>query len=320
MGQPLGSNRIRAVSTTPKLVNAWILLGEPDPVVNGQSVGYNDPRSPYQLLIKNDVYRSVDILFLCFATPVPVSSTTIPAGAGGWYTLEIDCMCPPPGSKPHPYGMTNQNYMENVIRDARANNPQIKICMSLDWGGDGKQIANIFSNRSFPPEENAKNFASSLMTYLEHYDLDGFDVDWESSLSDVTTQGQFKLLFTAIGSRFRSAGKKYYLTLSPAEVGNLDAGTVNSFFDFVTLQLYSGFTNPSDFTNAGVNGDLLAYGAKFEADQPSPPDGRGHQTAQAAYQQAQQLGYTTYTAWRLNSQNYEFEQEQQVELYKLVYS
>jgi hypothetical protein len=305
------------VATTPKLVNAWILLGEPDPVVDGQSVGYYDPRSPYQRLIRNDVYRSVDILFVCFAAPVPTSSTTIPVGTGDSYTLEIDCMCPPPGSKPHPFGLTNQNYMDNVIRDARANNPQIKICMSLDYGGDGDQIANIFSDSSLSPETNADNFASNLMTYLEHYDLDGFDVDWESSLSDVTTQEQFKVLFTAIGTRFRSAGKKYYLTLSPAAVGNLDADTVNSYFDFVALQLYSGFTNPSDFTEAGVNGDLLAYGAKFEADQPSPPDGPGHQTAQSAYDQAQQLGYVTYTQWRLNSQNYEFEQDQQVDLYKL---
>lgn len=305
------------MSTTPKLVNAWILLSEPDPVVDGQSVGYYDPRSPYQRLIRNDVYRSVDILFVCFAAPVPTSSTTIPVGTGDSYTLEIDCMCPLPGFKPHPFGFKNQNYMDNVIRDARANNPQIKICMSLDYGGDGDQIANIFNNPARSPESNADDFASNLMTYLEHYDLDGFDVDWESSLSDRTTKDQFRMLFSAIGKRFRQASKKYYLTLSPAEVGNLDKDTVNSYFDFVALQLYSNFTYPADFTKAGVNGDLLAYGAKFEADQPSTPDGQGHQTAQNAYEEAQKLGYTTYTQWRLNSQNYEFEQDQQVDLYKL---
>lgn len=300
------------MATTPKLVNAWILLSEDDPEVNGRPVGYDDPRSAYQRLITSDVYRAVDILFLCFAAPVPTNSVTIPAGSGDFYTLEIGCACPP-----HPGGLTNQNYMEHVIRDARANNPELKICMTLDYGGTGEQIANVFRNFSHTPEENAEAFASNLMAYLEHYDLDGFDVDWESSLSDVTTQEQFKVLFTAIGNRFRSAGKKYYLTLSPAAVGNLDADTVNSYFDFVALQLYSGFTNPSDFTEAGVNGDLLAYGAKFEADQPSPPDGPGHQTAQSAYDQAQQLGYVTYTQWRLNSQNYEFEQDQQLDLYKL---
>jgi hypothetical protein len=299
--------------TTPKLVNAWIFLNEDEPVVDGQPVGYDDRRSAYQRLITENVYQAVDILFICFATTVPTSSSTVPEGNGDFYTLQMGAVDPP-----HPGGLTNQDYMDYVIRDSRANNPDIKISMTLLWG-DGDTISNIFENSSYTPEENAENFASNLMAYLKHYDLDGFDIDWESPISDDTTQEQFRLLFTAIGTQFLKQDKKYYLTLSPAEVGNLDADTVNSFFDFVALQLYSGFTNPSDFTGAGVNGDLLAYGAKFEADQPSPPDGPGHQTAQNAYDQAQQLGYTTFSQWRLNSQNYEFEQDQQVELYKLVF-
>lgn len=301
------------MSTTPKLVNAWIFLNEDEPVVNGQPVGYDDPQSCYQRLITQNVYQSVDILFICFATTVPTSSSTVPTGNGDFYTLQMGAVDPP-----HPGGLTNQDYMDYVIRDARANNPEIKIAMTLVWG-DGDTLSNIFKNSNFTPEENAENFASNLMAYLKHYELDGFDIDWESPLSSDTTQDQFRTLFTAIGTQFLKQDKKYYLTLSPAEVGNLDADTVNSFFDFVALQLYSGFTDPQDFINAGVNPDLLAYGAKFEADQPSTPDGQGHQTAQEAHDQAVRLGYETYTQWRLNSQNYEFEQDQQVALYKLVF-
>ena len=298
--------------STPKLVNAWIFLNEDEPEVNGQPVGYDDPQSDYQRLITQNVYRSVDILFICFATTVPTSSSTVPTGNGDFYTLQMGAVDPP-----HPGGLTNQDYMDNVIRDSRANNPDIKIAMTLIWG-DGDVISNIFANSNFTPEENAENFAANLMAYLQHYELDGFDIDWESPLSDDTTPEQFRLLVTAIGTQFRKQDKKYYLTFSPAEVGNLDAETVNSYFDFVTLQLYSGFTKPGDFIRAGVNCNLLAYGAKFEANQQSTPDGQGHQTAQDAYDQARWLGYTTYTQWRLNSQNYEFEQDQQVELYSLV--
>lgn len=301
------------MSTTPKLVNAWIFLNEDEPVVDGQPVGYDDPQSDYQRLITQNVYQAVDVLFICFAVTVPTSSSTVPEGNGDFYTLQMGAVDPP-----HPGGLTNQDYMDYVIRDSRANNPDIKISMTLLWG-DGDTISNIFENSNYTPEENAENFASNLLAYLKHYDLDGFDIDWESPISDDTTQEQFRLLFTAIGTLFLKQDRKYFLTLSPAAVGNLDADTVNSFFDFVALQLYSGFTDPSDFTGAGVNGDLLAYGAKFEADQPSPPDGPGHQTAQEAYDQAQQLGYTTFSQWRLNSQNYEFEQDQQVALHKLVF-
>jgi len=305
------------VSKTPKLVNAWILLSEDDPTVNGQPVGYDDPRSAYQRLIAENVYRAVDMLFLCFATPVPTSSTTVPAGDGDFYTLQIN-----PVDPLHPGGLTNQDYMDYVIRDSRANHPEIKISVTLDYGGNGDQIANIFANSAHTPEENADNFASNLVQYLEHYGLDGFDVDWEHDLSFVTSQDQFRLLFTAIGKQFKQAAKKYYLSLSPAYVENLDADTVNSNFDFVALQLYSGFTTPGEFTDAGVSGDLLAYGAKFEADpgQPAGPSDPGHQTAQDAYDEARGLEYTTYSQWRLNSGIYEFEQDQQLELYRLVYS
>ena len=303
------------MSTTPQLVNAWIFLNEDEPVVDGQPVGYDDPQSCYQRLITQNVYRAVDILFICFATTVPTSSSTIPTGNGDFYTLQMGAASDPM----HPGGLTNQDYMDYVIRDARANNPEIKIAMTLVWG-DGDTLSNIFKNPNYTPEENAENFASNLLAYLKNYELDGFDIDWESPISDDTPQEQFKLLFTAIGTLLRSQDKKYYLSLSPAEVGNLDPDTVNANFDFVALQLYSGFTDPQDFINAGVNPGLLAYGAKFEADGPSQPDGQGHQTAQDAYQQAQQLGYTTYTQWRLNSQNYVFEQDQQVELFKLVFA
>jgi Glycosyl hydrolases family 18 len=295
------------MSATPKLVKAWIYLNEDQPLVNGQPVGYDDPRSSYQRLITKNIYQAVDLLSLCFATTVPTSSSTIPTGNGDFYTPQMEAVDPL-----HPGGLTNQDYMNYVIRDSRANNPDLKITMTLDWdetesGGD--QITNIFENSNYTPEENAENFASDLMAYLEHYDLDGFDCDWETPISDRTTKDQFQLLFTAIGKQFREASKKYYLSLSPADVGHLDAETVNTCFDFVALQLYSGRTHPKQFTRAGVHGDLLALGVSFESGQ----------TAQEAYEKAQKLGYTTYSQWRLNSGNFQYEQDQQVMLYKLVF-
>ncbi len=281
-------------ATTP-LVNAWIFLNEDEP----KGTTYDSPNSSYQMLIKNNVYQSVDILYLCFVTTLPTSPDTIPTGDGSSYTIAM-------GAPAH-----NQPYMDNILRDARQNNPNIKIGVTLEFG-DGNALSNIFSNANFSDQENAENFASNLMLYLGSFGLDGFDLDWESPISDDTTQNQFALLIDAIGQRFQNPRvKRSFLTLSPAEVGNLDPTAVNNNVDFLNLQLYSGFTNPSDFENAGVNADKFAYGAKFES---------GFQTAQQAFDDNQtNFQYPIFTNWRLNSNNFEFEQTQQQLLYKLVF-
>lgn len=297
------------MNSTTKLVNAWIFLNEDEPA----GTNYNSPNSCYQSLIQNNVYQAIDVLYLCFVTTVPTGPDTCPVGDGSSYTIEI-------GASAHPQGLTNQDYMNYVIRDARKNNPNIKIAVTLNWG-DGNLLSNIFPAPNNPDQQSADNFAANLMDYLKSFDLDGFDIDWESPISDQTTQDQFKLLINAIGAQFKQqTDRHYYLTLSPAEVGNLDAESVNNNMDFVTLQLYSGFTTPSEFTQAGIQKSLLAYGAKFEADGPSGPTGQGHQTAKNAYAEYTKGGYSVITNWRLNSENYEFEQAQQKELYQLVFS
>jgi GH18 family chitinase len=177
---------------------------------------------------------------------VPTSETSIPAGDGSSFTIQIT----EPKEK-HPGGFSNLDYMRFVIRDARKNNPKIKICLTQVFGGP--DIHRIFSNSNVSPEQNAENFADNLMHFLQCFDLDGFDIDWETDLSSDTSQTEFALYVNAIGAKFKQqTDKHYFFTLSPAEVGNLDASAVNSNMDFVNLQLYSGFTDPEAFTQAGV--------------------------------------------------------------------
>ena len=184
-----------------------------------------------------------------------ISNDTVPVGNDTAYTIIMDPV-------PHSDGLTNRDYMSNVISDARRNNPNIKIAVTLNYGA-GLLISNIFSTSNYSPEEAAEHFAANLMVYLKTYDLDGFDIDWEYPISRTTTKEQFILLVNAIGAEFRQqTNKHYYLTLSPAEVGNLDAEAINNYVDFVNLQLYSGFTDPNTFENVGVNSDLFAYRCK----------------------------------------------------------
>jgi GH18 family chitinase len=276
------------------LVNAWLFLNEDEP----SGSNYDTKGSCYQTLISNNVYQAVDILYLCFVTTVPASNNP-------FYTVRI-------GSAAHPGGLTNQDYMNYVLRDARQKNPQIKIAVTLDWG-QPDILSNIFSNKKQSDQQNAQGFAANLAAYLLTCGLDGFDVDWERPVSTAITTSQFQLLFDSIRAAFdkleQQTGKHYYLTLSPAEVGNLDAAAVNRSVDFVNLQLYSGFTSADEFTRAGVDRKLLSYGAKFESN---------YENAQTAYAGYSKGGYSVITQWRLNSDNFDFEQKQQQQLYQLI--
>jgi Glycosyl hydrolases family 18 len=287
-----------------RLVNAWISLDDNHP----PGTDYKSPKSCYQTLIQNNIYQSVDILFICFVNTITTGANTIPTGDGTSYTVEIG----------------NKDYMEQVIRDARKVNPNIKIVITLAWGDEGDQISRIFSN-GLKPEDNASNFAKNLMTYLNHekHQLDGFDIDWEPPLSDETTKTQFEYLINALGSQFKQqTNKHYYLTLSPSEVGNLDATAVNNNIDFVNLQLYGG-ASPEDFAEIkpiGIKPALFAYGTKFEAmKETEEKSHHGYQKAQDAFgDNEKHYHYTIFTCWRLNSGNYEFEQQQQQLLYRMA--
>ena len=295
------------MNTPNKSVNAWIFLEEDEPAKSS----YKSADSCYQSLIDYGVYNSTDMVSICWVNTLPTGPTTVPAGDGTTHTVELQV-------KIHPDGSTNQQYMDWLIQDARNANPNIKLMVMLGYGAT--EITQIFSTDSSQWQQNATDFANNLVAYLQYYNLDGFDVDWESPLSDAGTSQQFQLLFTAIRTAFKAQSRYYYLTLSPDEVGTLDAQTVNDAFDFVNLQLYDGFTCPDEFLDAGVSQSLLAYGAKFEVNSGVP-----YQTAQQAAafwnpnQDCKQLSYNVITQWRLNSNDFQYEQAQQMILYQLVY-
>jgi hypothetical protein len=279
-----------------KAVDAWIYLGEDNPA----GTNYYSSDSCYQTLIQYGVYDSVDMLGICFFSTAGTSGNLTLAMAGGG----------------HPGGYTNAQYLQWIVRDARAANPDIKLLATLDYGTNW--FAPLFSSPQSGWQANVNAFAANLLAYLQANGLDGFDIDWESPICFDLTQPQFAMLFQAIRAAFATSTTKYfYLSLSPASVGNLDAPTVNSCFDVVNLQLYSGFTYPGDFTAAGVDASLLAYGAKFES--TGNGDITPYQNAQGAFAGYQSGGYGVAMNWRVNSGNFQFEQAQQMLLSELIW-
>lgn len=283
-----------------KSVNAWIYLDEDEP----KGTGYTTLNSSYQSLVNNNVYKNTDMLMVCFFA--------VFLDPGGYYTIDIGN-----ATTVHPDGSTTAQYLQYVIQDARAQNPDVKILATVNYNTD--TLAQIFSSDSSQWPTDVANFAANVTNYLVLNQMNGLDIDWEGSFSTAITPQQFSMLFNAIRQAFdATTGSYLYLSFSPANVGNLDVATMNACFDIVNLQLYSGFTFVSDFVDIGINPLLMAYGAKFESN---------YQTANNAWEQAQagfkfkgnQYVYNNITQWRLNSNNYEYEQSQQILLYQFAY-
>lgn len=278
------------MSTTDAPVNAWIFLEEDDP--KGSS--YKTPGSSYQNAVVNGVYAYVDLLSICWVNTV--------ATANG-FSIALQ-------SSTHPDGSSNLDYMQWVIADARAANPAIKIVVMMGYGGD--EITQLFAGPQSGWQQVVDTYAQNIVAYLQLYGLDGLDVDWEPAFSSNTSKAQFAMAFTAIGKAFKAQTTPLILAMGPSTAENLDPGTVNAYFDFLSLQVYGGAWS-GDFTGIGINQSLLYYGAKFE-----PDGGVPYQDAPNAYQEFVSGGYAGITQWRLNSNDFQYEQAQQMILYQMV--
>jgi Glycosyl hydrolases family 18/Jacalin-like lectin domain len=291
------------MNVSNKGVNAWIFLDEDNP----SGTNYNDPTSCYQTLNTYDVYNATNMVNICFFVTVKKDETS--------YTLELgnkDTKHPSsiPGNHTTP---TTQDYLQYVIRDAKAANSSMKFLATL--GYSDTLLKNIFVSGQ-KDRVSAINFASNLVSYLGDNNLDGLDVDWEGAMIYSITTEQFTLLFKAIRKAFDDSGNKYYLTFSPAGTGNMVGTSVNETADWVNLQVYGG-ADPSQYTDIGVDRDLLAYGAKFESE--NSVEVAPHQTPQNAYAAYTQYSNAQTTQWRLNSGNYQSEQAYQIIYYQLIY-
>ena len=318
----------------------------------GQCTDYWAPDSPYQGALDFEVYQALKILSIAFINTVEVSAETIPStsgGATGWtlqftggthdkYVFPKNITAVPSGRSQRPDtrptdGYTNHQYFEATIHDAQLANPNIEITVTLN-PFDGLILNRVFDGVDPTTDEgNAKatNFAQNVVTFLDHYGINGIDIDWElcssgNCIANQTTAPQFVSLFTAVGEAFHAKeaeddSKNYLLTFSPAT----DAGTfdhscgpvVNCYFDAVNLQMYASGNPNWTYSVLGVSEDLFVFGARFE----DPPAGSGDtwDTAQDVVNiNTGMYHYPAYMVWRLNSQNWPYEQGQTLKLHDLV--
>ena len=289
------------MSTLPYGTNAWIFLNEDEP----PQTNYNSPTSCFQSLIQYQTYLSANFLGIAFFEVVPAS------GGNAGSTIQI-------GSSSHPGGLTNQDYLNYVLRDARGVNPGIKFLATMVYSG-ANTLTAVFAGGG-NPQQQATNFANNLVAYLQSTGMNGMDVDWEGAVTSLT-QTQFQILFSTIRQVFDQQSVKYYLTMAPAwPTPSIDYPTLNSAFDILSPQFYDG-TPLAAFLSAGMAPAKIGYGAQFEPGNAAPNASAqqvwsvvspGFSWNNTAY------GYLDTFMWRFNSNNFQFEQAQQMILSQLA--
>lgn len=218
-------------------VNAWIELDEDQPKL----MGYSSPESSFQRLIRKKVYQSVDILSLCFVLIVPTTTAnTIHVEDG--FTLQYD-----PKQK-HPGGLSDIDYAQKVMADARIINPNIRFLAMLLVGET--QISQIFGDAPGELyEAKANAFAKNAVAFLKNYGFYGFEINWERPIDRGTTQPQLHALAYALKREF---GDKYIFVMNTASTKHLTGEMVNDTLAFLTLQLYASWVHESDYLALGI--------------------------------------------------------------------
>lgn len=272
-------------------INAWLFLNEDEP----PNTNYNSADSCFQALIDYKVYNSVTSLGIAFFEAVPAKSG---------YTIQI-------GDGSHPGNLTNQDYLNFVLSNAREVNPNILFLATMVYSGDNT-LAAIFSGGG-DAQTAATAFANNLVAYLQANGMNGLDVDWEGDVSEDMTQTQFQILFSTIRQVFDQQPVKYYLSFTPAwPTASTDYPTVNSAFDFVSPQFYDG-TPLSVFLQAGISPGKIGYGAQFEPGNSAPNTSAQQvwNTVSKGFSQGgSHYSYLDIFMWRFNSGNFQFEQAQ----------
>jgi GH18 family chitinase len=181
-GNPLPGDTIAAAgSQVPSVASGgrviaayWYLY--PDP---------NDDTYPFVMSAKERIpWTKINRLYIGFATVKEGELTDLPTGNSAEESARRAEM---------------QRRIREIVSLCRQNNPDMEIF-----------IVSNFDERELDPEyllaaEDPQKFADSVADYLEEYDLDGYDMDWESGRIDDYAP-QLTLLLSTCHATFASAG------------------------------------------------------------------------------------------------------------------
>jgi GH18 family chitinase len=129
-------------------------------------------------------------------------------------------------------GLDNPGKLQSLVTKGHANN--VKVMISVGGWNDGntdnfEAMAGNATNRN--------TFVQAMINFVNQYNLDGIDIDWEYPRTSGNSANNYLTLMTTLSNEMHSRGK----LLTAAVVGDGGASILNGVFnvvDFLNLMAY----------------------------------------------------------------------------------
>jgi GH18 family chitinase len=241
-----GSGQVPLVATSGKVIAAYFYL-YPDP---------DDDTYPLVMSAKDRIpWKQVNRIYIGFATVNNGILTDLPAADSADDAARR---------------AETQDRIRNVVALCREANPEAEIFIVSNFGDE-------LDPEYLAAAEDPQKFADSVIAYLKEYDLDGYDMDWESRQIDDYAP-QLTSLLSACHERFagegNSPGGRRFLLTHTVWPGVESADTVSGLRDSVDQinimsygpgDTYDLSTYASAYNNAGFPYEKMIGGIESES-------------------------------------------------------
>jgi GH18 family chitinase len=200
-------------------------------------------------------WKKINRLYIAFATVKDGELTDLPAGDSPEDTASREEM---------------QRRIREIVALCRQNNPDAMIFIVSNFGEEELDPEYLLA------ADDPQKFADSVMDYVKEYDLDGYDMDWESGQID-TYAPQLTLLLTTCHDTFAAAGtnprgRSWLLTHtvwpgveSPETVAGLrDSVDQLNLMTYGTGDKYDLVSYAEAYHDAGVPYEMMIGGLESE--------------------------------------------------------
>lgn len=279
VGTESGGNNSPTLSSTPRPIIAAYFLVLDDAYPAAMSVSDQIP------------WKKVNRVYIAFATLMDGVLADYPAG-----------------SSPEDIAAREENgrKIQNVVSLVRKNNPDAEIFISSNFGEDTMDPEYLLA------AQDPQKFADSVLAYLKEYDLDGYDMDWESHrINDYAPQ--LTSLLSTVHTTFAAAGDnphgRPYLVTHTVWPGVESAETVAGLKDRVdqlNLMTYGAGDNydlrtyADSYYQAGFPYEKMVGGVESEAGYTDGvPDTQDSVAAKCAY--AKEKNLAGLFEWRMDN-------------------
>jgi len=132
----------------------------------------------------------------------------------------------------------NPSKLQSLVNTAHANGVKVMISVGGWNNGDDSGFESLAANSTY-----RTNFVNNIVAFVNQYNLDGADIDWEYP-NDGASANNYVTLMTALSTQMHNRGK--LLTAAVVAVGGSSIlGSVFPVVDFLTIMAYDGDVNGS---------------------------------------------------------------------------